>query len=167
MTDYNDFLNHLDARLSTNGLSVQRAINFDGYLAELVATEVRLSRLRGNRVRVIIATTMDAPTTDAIMLFSESAYKYCLANSLSLMQLQKPPKGMIYLYVIPITISQDFQEDVKEWMSTRAPPKHDSGLNYPILMASSNGLVYRCKKLPFIGGPPWKRTMNFVQQHLG
>jgi hypothetical protein len=154
--------------LSNDGYSIQRAIKFATYDLDLVATKVELSVLKGNRVHVIVATTVDLPNADEITSFSESAYQYVTANLSSLVHApeRKPVRGKLNLYVIPVTVSNDFSEDIKQWISNNIPAKHFVPFNYPILMSSNNGQVFMCKKTPVLGALPWKGLMKFVEKQL-
>lgn len=166
---YNDeFVNRLSTRLANDGFLIQRAIEYAMYKLDLIATKVELSALKGNRVHVIVATATEAPTPDAIESFSESAYQYVRGNLSRLIQpaVQGPVKGRINLYVVPVTVSNDFSEDIRQWIDKSIPAKHTMPFNYPILMSSSNGQIFRCKKTPFLGAFPWKGLMKFVEQQL-
>ena len=166
---YNDeFVNRLSTRLANEGFLIQRAIEYAMIKLDLIATKVELSALKGNRVHVIIATATEAPTTDGIESFSESAYQYVRGNLSSLIQpaLQGPVRGKLNLYVVPVTVSNDFSDELKQWISKSIPAKHFMPFNYPILMSSSNGQIFMCKKTPFLGALPWKGLMKFVEQQL-
>lgn len=166
---YNDeFVNRLSTRLSNDGFSIQRAIKFATYNLDLIATKVELSALKGNRVHVIVVTAMEHPTTDEITSFSESAYQYVTGNLPSLVQpaAERPVRGKLNLYVVPVTVSNDFSEDIRLWISKNIPAKHFVPFNYPILMSSSNGQILMCKKTPILGALPWKGLMKFVEQQL-
>lgn len=169
MSYNNVFVDRLSARLSNDGYSIQRAIKFATYDLNLVATKVELSVLKGNRVHVIVATTTDLPNPDEITSFSESAYQYVTGNLSGLVQaaVQKSVKGRLNLYVIPVTVSSDFSEDIKRWISENIPAKHFVPFNYPILISSNNGQVFMCKKTPVLGALPWKGLMKFVEKQFG
>jgi hypothetical protein len=154
--------------LSNDGFSLQTAIKFATYNLDLIATKVELSALKGNRVHVIVATAMEHPTTDEITSFSESAYQYVKGNLPGLVQpaVQGPVRGKLNQYVVPVTVSNDFSDDIRQWISKNIPAKHIVPFNYPILMSSSNGQIFRCKKTPFLGALPWKGLMKFVEQQL-
>jgi hypothetical protein len=164
----NEFVNRLSTRLANDGFLIQRAIEYAMYKLDLVATKVELSALKGNRVHVIVATATEVPTTEGIESFSESAFQYVRGNLSNLIQpaLQGPVKGKLMLYVVPVTVSNDFSEDIRNWISKSIPAKHFTPFNYPILISSSNGQIFRCKKTPFLGAFPWKGLMKFVEQQL-
>ncbi|HEV2120906.1 MAG TPA: hypothetical protein VGS11_12490 [Candidatus Bathyarchaeia archaeon] len=168
MSYNNVFVDRLSARLSNDGYSIQRAIKFATYDLDLLATKVELSVLKGNRIHVIVATTMEVPNSDEISSFSESAYQYVTGNLSGLVQaaVQKPVKGKLNLYVIPVTVSNDFSEDIKKWISSNIPAKHFVPFNYPILISSNNGQVFMCKKTPVLGALAWKGLMKFVEKQL-
>jgi hypothetical protein len=165
----NEFVNRLSARLSNDGFSIQRAIQFATYNLDLIATKVELSALKGNRVHVIVATAMEHPTTDEITSFSESAYQYVKGNVSSLIQpaAQGPVRVNPYsLYIVPVTVSNDFSEDIRQWISRNIPAKHLVPFNYPILMSSSDGQIFMREKTPIFGANPWIGLMRFVGQQL-
>jgi hypothetical protein len=164
----NEFVNRLSTRLANDGFLIQRAVEYATYKLDLIATKVELSALKGNRVHVIVATATDTPNADEITSFSESAYQFVRGNLPNLIQpaLQGPVKGKLMLYVVPVTVSNDFSEDIRNWISKSIPAKHFTPFNYPILISSSNGQIFRCKKTPFLGAFPWKGLMKFVEQQL-
>ena len=168
MTDYNGFLDGLAGRLSNDGFSIQRGLRIDQYALELVATRVELSIMKGCNVHIIVATTMDMPTTEAILAFSEFAYQYCTRNLSTIVStaIQKPVKGPLNTYVIPVTISNSFAEDIRDWISKKIPAKHFVPFNYPVLLAGSTGELYLCKKTPLLGALPWKMLRRFVEHQL-
>jgi hypothetical protein len=166
---YNDeFVNRLSTRLANDGFLIQRAIEYATYKLDLIATKVELSALKGNRVHVIVATATEVPTADGIESFSESAYQYVRGNLSGLIQpaLQGPVRGQLNLYVVPVTVSNAFSEEIKQWIGKSIPAKHFMPFNYPILMSSSNGQIFMCRKTPFLGALPWKGLMKFVEQQL-
>ena len=169
MSYNSEFVDRLSARLSNNGFSIQTAIKLATYNLDLIATKVELSALKGNRVHVIVAAAMETPTTDEITSFSESAYQYVKANISSLVQpaVQGPIRVNPYsLYVVPVTVSNDFSEDIRQWISKKIPAKHLVPFNYPILMSSSNGQIFMCEKTPIFGANPWIGLIRFVGQQL-
>lgn len=168
MSNNNASLDRLSARLSNDGFSVQRAVKYATYNLDLVATKVELSVLRGNRVHVIVGTAMEHPTTDEITSYSESAYQYVTGSLSNLVHaaVQTPVKGKLNLYVIPVTISNNFSEEIKQWISKNIPAKHFVPFNYPILMDGTTGQILMCKKTPVLGALPWKGLMKFVEQQL-
>lgn len=168
VSNSNESLNRLSTRLASDGFLIQRSVEYATYNLGLIATKVELSALKGNRVHVIVATAMEVPTPDGIESFSESAYQYVMGNLRSLMQpaLQGPLKGTLNIYVVPVTVSNDFSDEIKQWISKSIPAKHFAPFNYPILMSSSTGQIFMCKKTPFLGALPWKGLMKFVEQQL-
>lgn len=169
MSYNSEFVDRLSARLSNDGFSIQTAIKSATYNLDLIATKVELSALKGNRVHVVVATAMEHPTTDGITSFSESAYQYVKGNVSSLVQ--PAAQGSVRvnpysLYVVPVTVSSDFSEDIRHWISKNIPAKHLVPFNYPILMSSSNGQIFMCVKTPIFGANPWIGLMRFVDQQL-
>ena len=167
MVDYGEFLDGLAEALSKRGHSITRNIGPGRYVAEILAAKGELSASKGNFAHFIVVTTMDLPSPESVTEFSQAAWAFSLANSRKYLP-DFPTKGRFNNRVIvPVTVSQAFSDEMKSWISGKNPAKHSPPFaNLPVLISSSNGEAYYCRKIPFLGAVPWRGVRKFVEEVL-
>jgi hypothetical protein len=167
MVDYSQFLDDLGKNLSSKGFSITRSVLTGRYPVEIMAAKGELSALKGNRAHYIVVTTMDLPSPETVTEFSQAAWAYSLANSR--VYLPNFPAGIgrgVYKVVVPVVVSQNFTDEMKDWISKKNPAKHTAPFNAPVLMSSSSREIYFCKKIPFISSLAWRGVRKFVEETL-
>jgi len=76
-------------------------------------------------------------------------------------------RRQLSLYVVPVTVSNNLSDDLKNWINNSIPAKHTMPFNYPILMSSSTDQFFACKKTPFVGAMGWRGLIKFVEKTFG
>jgi hypothetical protein len=168
MGDCSEFLDLLAGRLSENGFSTWRNVKLEKYLLEIVASKVELSSSRGlaqSWAHFILATTMDQPQPESITDFAEYAFAYLLRNITRYMS--GAGGGGANKIIIPVIVSQDFNNEIRDWIGRKIPAKHTNPFNFPVLMASSTKKICYCSKTPFFAALQWAGIAEFVGEQLG
>ncbi len=167
MADYSQFLDGFSNALSEKGFSITRSIGHGRYNIEIMAAKGELSSLNGNWAHFIVVTTMDLPAPESVTEFSNAACAYSLANWRIYLP-DFPTRGKFNNWdTVPVTVSQTFSDEMKEWISKKNPAKHITPFNLPVLMSSANREVYYCRKIPFLGAVGWRAVRKFVEETLG
>ncbi len=164
MGKYDEYFDQLAQRLGGHGFSVTRSIVSGSNRYELVAVRSAFEISKaGKMTRFIIATTLNQVNANIVKNYSKQATKYALDNRNSLL-----PRGLGgSLLSVPVIVSDDISEDVKNWMTNNLPEAHWVAYELPVLISPESNKIFYCKLTPYLGGGHYHGFRKFIEQELG
>ena len=68
---------------------------------------------------------------------------------------------------IPVLVSEDFDDEVKKWITETLAPKHWAAFEFPVLISTRLRQLYYCKKTPVWGAAYYRGFRHFVETQIG
>ena len=164
MNQYAEFFDQLAQRLGGEGFSVTRNVATSDYNFDMIAVRsaFELSKF-GEMTRFIIAAAMNSVDAKTVQDYSSKSTKYALDNRNSLL-----PRGFGgSLLSVPVIVSDNFTDELKNWMTETLAEKHWSAFEFPVLISPKTRQIFYCKKTPLLGAVYYKGFRKFVEQKLG
>ena len=158
------FLDDLAKRLASAGFSVRRDFDIPQYRLDLLAgrTKIELGKF-GKLTRFVAVSRGNLVDIARVQDFSARVSKYAFDNPGTVF-----PRGFGgAVFVIPVLVSEDFDETVKNWIAKTSPPKHWAAIEFPVLVSTGQGRVYYCRKTPIWGAAYYRGFRNFVRSMIG
>jgi len=158
------FLDDLVKRLTVAGFSVRRDFDIPPYRLDLLAGRCRFELGKfGKLTRFVAVSRSNSVDIARVQDFSARVSKYALDNPGTVL-----PRGLGgAVFVIPILVSEDFDETVKNWIAKTSPPKHWAAIEFPVLVSTGQGRVYYCRKTPVWGAAYYRGLRKFVKSMIG
>jgi hypothetical protein len=158
------FLDDLAGRLTSAGFSVRRDFDISPYRLDLLAGRSRFELSKfGKLTRFVAVSRGNSVDIARVQDFSARVSKYALDNPGTVL-----PRGFGgAVFVIPILVSEDFDETVKKWIAKTSPPKHWAAIEFPVLVSTDQGRVYYCRKTPIWGAAYYRGFRKFVKSMIG
>jgi hypothetical protein len=158
------FLDDLAGRLTSAGFSVRRDFDISPYRLDLFAgrSKFELSKF-GKLTRFVGVSRGNLVDIARVQDFSARVSKYALDNPGTVL-----PRGLGgAVFVIPVLVSEDFDETVKNWIAKTSPPKHWAAIEFPVLVSTGEGRIYYCGKTPIWGAAYYRGLRKFVKSMIG
>jgi hypothetical protein len=157
-------LDDLAGRLTSAGFSVRRDFDISPYRLDLLAGRSRFELSKfGKLTRFVAVSRGNSVDIARVQDFSARVNKYALDNPGTVL-----PRGFGgAVFVIPILVSEDFDETVKKWIANTSPPKHWAAIEFPVLVSTDQGRVYYCRKTPIWGAAYYRGFRKFVKSMIG
>jgi hypothetical protein len=154
----------LAQRLSIDGFTVKRAVKVGPYLLDVVAARSMWEITKfGQMTRFILASALEGVDFRTVQDFSSHSTKFALDNRDSLL-----PRGLGgSLLSVPVIVSDDFNEGLKEWIGKTLAERHWAAFEFPVLIALRDRQIYYCTKMPIWGRAYYRGFRKFVEQQLG
>ncbi len=158
------FLDDLAKRLTAAGFNVRRDFDISPYHLDLLAgrTKFELSKF-GKMTRFVGASTADQVNATGVQDFSSRLTGYALGNPGTIL-----PRGLGgSVLVVPVLVSEDFDETTKKWVCETLAAKHWAAFEFPALVSIGQSRVYYCKKTPVWGAAYYRGFRKFVESMIG
>ncbi len=161
MSDRDGYLEQIARRFEREGFAVSRAVEFDGYQLDVLAVKTSFELFKfGNFASFVGGAWMEAADTKAIREFSSSFTQYALEKG-------PPFRGLgAGLVSFPVIVSQDFDDDVKEWVRSTPAPKHWGAGEFPVLVSLKERRIFVLEKSPLWGRVYWGGLRKFARKQL-
>jgi len=164
MGKYDSYFDGLSRRLSADGFATRRAVGLDPYQLDIVAAKsaFEISKF-GKMTRFILGASMESTiNASTIQDFSSRSTRYALDNRNSLL-----PRGFGgSMLSVPVIVSEDFSEDLKEWISHTLAEEHWAAFEFPVLVSINTHQIHYCKKTPIWGAAYYRGFKKFVEERL-
>jgi hypothetical protein len=164
MSQYAEFFDDLAQRLGGNGFSVTRNVAPSDHRFDMIAVRsaFKLSKF-GKMTTFILAAVVNPADADAVQNYSSKSTKYALDNRDSLL-----PRGFGgSLLSVPVIVSDDFTDELIQWMTETLAEKHWSAFEFPVLISPKARRIFYCNKTPVWGAAYYGGFRKFVEQELG
>jgi hypothetical protein len=160
-TKYSSYLEGLAQKLSIYGFTVKRDVKVGPYHLDVVAAKSAWEITKfGQMTRFVLASALEAVDFGTVQDFSSRSTKFALDNRDSLL-----PRGLGgSLLAIPVIVSDDFNEGLKEWMGKTLAEKHWAAFEFPVLISLKDRQTYYCTKTPIWGRAYYRGFRKFVEQ---
>ena len=154
-----ELLDNLSKRLASNGFEIQRDVDLQPYHLDLVAVRSRFELSKfGKMTRFVLVAKVSNVDASMVQDYSSRTTKYALDNPHTGL-----PRGLGRgVLSIPVLVSEDFDDEVKRWITETLAPKHWATFEFPVLISTRLRQVYYCKKTPCLGRGvlPWIPTVR-------
>jgi len=159
-----ELLDNLSKRLASNGFEIQRDVDLQPYHLDLVAvrSKFELSKF-GKMTRFMLVAKVSNVDASTVQDYSARTTKYALDNPRTGL-----PRGLGGgVLSIPVLVSEDFDDEVKRWITETLAPKHFAAFEFPVLISTRLRQVYYCKKTPVWGAAYYRGFRRFVEKQIG
>lgn len=161
---YGSFLDGFAARLSSRGFSVMRGIAWGSFRFDVAAeaSKFEVSKF-GKMTRYVIASAFGSADQKTVTDFSATATSFALENRASVL-----PRGFGgSLLSVPVVVSEDFPEELKQWVTENLAKKHFAAFEFPVLLSIKNREIHYCVKTPIWGAAYYRGFREFVEDYVG
>jgi len=134
------------------------------YHLDLVAVRSRFELSKfGKMTRFMLVAKVSGVDASMVQDYSARTTKYALDNPHTGL-----PRGLGRgVLSIPVLVSEDFDDEVKRWITETLAPKHWAAFEFPVLISTSLRQLYYCKKTPIWGAAYYRGFRRFVETQIG
>ena len=157
----------LEERLSGQGFEIRRPYQAGTYQLDIFAmkTKFELSKF-GKMTRCILGMRTDSMDAAGVQNFAKVATKFVLDNwgRDRFNNLAMRPSHMILS--VPLVVSNDFSDDVKNWLGKLVTEKYWTAVSFPALFSLKERKLYYSNHTPVWGAAYYGGFRTFVSGTL-
>jgi hypothetical protein len=158
------YLDELSTRLESIGFFVMRNVEVPPYHLEVLARKSAVELSKGGQwTRLVGVCRVSNASVQFVQEYSKQLTKYGL-GSLGPDLPRGFGGGMI---VVPVLLSEDFDQTVKKWISNSFAPKHWAATEFPVLVSTRHQQSYYCTKTRIWGAAYYRGFRKFIESQIG